>query len=239
MARAVAVQHAHQLAVGQSLRLLPGQSAGAEHRPDRHWWVGTTLRFGNAPNGEIDVLNVSLWPPVYSRHGELIGSTRFVASIRRANLDGSGVEDLVMEASSRPRSIALDVSGGKLYWTDNGTNSIGRANLDGSGAEDFVTGLSSYATGIALDPTGGMIYWIDDDADRIQRANLDGTGVEDIVMSGLAWPHGLAVDPVNQKLYWSHRRGGKITRANLDGTSISNVVVSDGNNLEFYGIALH
>ena len=118
-----------------------------------------------------------------------------VASIRRANLDGSGVEDLVMEASSRPRSIALDVSGGKLYWTDNGTNSIGRANLDGSGAEDFVTGLSSYATGIALDPTGGMIYWIDDDADRIQRANLDGTGVEDIVMSGLAWPHGLAVDP--------------------------------------------
>ena len=40
-------------------------------------------------------------------------------------------------------------------------------------------------------------------------------------------------------MYWTEQSAGNIRRANLDGTSISNFVVSDGNNLEFYGIALH
>ena len=64
--------------------------------------------------------------------------------IQRANLDGSNVEDLVTQGLSSPRGIALDVEGGKMYWTDSGTDKIQRANLDGSNIEDLVTqGLSS------------------------------------------------------------------------------------------------
>ena len=38
--------------------------------------------------------------------------------IQRANLDGSNIEDLVTQGLSGPAGIALDVEGGKMYWTD-------------------------------------------------------------------------------------------------------------------------
>ena len=57
--------------------------------------------------------------------------------IRRANLDGSNVEDLLRQSShSGSRDIALDVAGGKMYWTT--VSKIRRANLDGSNVEDLV-----------------------------------------------------------------------------------------------------
>ena len=55
------------------------------------------------------------------------------------------MEDLVTDTSGLiyPKGIALDLSSGKMYWTDSGTRKIQRANLDGSGVEDLVTsGLS-------------------------------------------------------------------------------------------------
>ena len=71
------------------------------------------------------------------------------AKIQRSNLDGSGVEDLVtgLEGSG---GIALDVSGGKMYWTDLITEKIQRSNLDGSGVEDLVTTGLERPFGIAL-----------------------------------------------------------------------------------------
>jgi hypothetical protein len=71
------------------------------------------------------------------------------AKIQRANLDGTGVEDLVTGVLG-PHGIALDVAGGKMYWTDGQTHKIQRANLDGTEVEELVTGLSS-PFGIALD----------------------------------------------------------------------------------------
>ena len=110
--------------------------------------------------------------------------------IQRSNLDGSGVEDLVT-GLRRPGGIALDVSGGKMYWTDLDTDrKIHRSNLDGSGVEDLVTGLRN-PKGIALDVSGGKMYWTDDFS-KIQRSNLDGSGVEDLV-TGLEFPTGIAL----------------------------------------------
>ena len=79
--------------------------------------------------------------------------------IQRSNLDGSGVEDLVTTGLGNPDGLALDVSGGKLYWTDFGTDKIQRSNLDGSGVEDLVTRGLDYPWGIALDVSGGKLYW--------------------------------------------------------------------------------
>ena len=42
-----------------------------------------------------------------------------------------------------PWGIALDVAGGKMYWTDAGSDKIQRANLDGSGVEDLIITYSS------------------------------------------------------------------------------------------------
>ena len=111
--------------------------------------------------------------------------------IHRSNLDGSDVEDLVTTGLESPSGIALDVAGGKMYWTDTGTHKIQRSNLDGSGVEDLVTGVV-HPFDIALDVAGGKMYWPEGWTDKVQRSNLDGSGVEDLV-TGLGWPTGIAL----------------------------------------------
>ena len=69
--------------------------------------------------------------------------------IQRANLNGSGIEDLVV-GLIRPAGIALDIARGKMYWTDPIPDKIQRANLNGSNIEDLITTGLSGATGIAL-----------------------------------------------------------------------------------------
>ena len=82
---------------------------------------------------------------------------RTTDKIQRANLDGSGVRDLVTDGLANPQSLALDTEDGKLYWTDWGTDKIQRANLDGTAVEDVVSSGLADPWGIALqDP------WIGD-----------------------------------------------------------------------------
>ena len=73
--------------------------------------------------------------------------------------------------------MALDLPGGKIYWTDDGSRDIRRANLDGSSQEILVIDLSS-PRGISLDLPGGKMYWVVRDTGDIRRANLDGSGQE-------------------------------------------------------------
>ena len=70
-------------------------------------------------------------------------------SIKRANLDGSDVEVLIILGSSFPLGIAVDPFEGKMYWSEG--DKIRRANLDGSNIEDVVTTGLVKAWGIALD----------------------------------------------------------------------------------------
>ena len=160
--------------------------------------------------------------------------------IRRANLNGSDVEDLVTSAQgvAYPGHIALDVAGGKMYWTDRGTRKIQRANLDGSNIEDLVTsaqGLINTPAGIALDIAGGKMYWTDSHWNRIQRANLDGSNIEDLVTHGLRSPEGIALDVAGGKMYWTDPHASKIQRANLDGSNIEDLVT--GSNAIYPGFS--
>ena len=166
--------------------------------------------------------------------------------IQRANLDGSSPEALVTTGLVNPQSIALDVAGGKMYWTDSGTggqnalenDKIQRANLDGSNVETLLTFQNQLRLprGIALDVAGGKMYWTDIVRDRIRRANLDGTEPEDILntrtfggqsLGGPATaPRDIALDLTSDppKMYWvdagtNNVNNGKIWRANLDGSS--------------------
>ena len=145
--------------------------------------------------------------------------------IQRANLDGTNVEDLVTTEITL-EGIALDVSGGKMYWMDSDEGKIQRANLDGTNVEDLITDGLRSPRGIALDVSGGKMYWIDSSEDKIQRANLDGTQVEDLVTSGLRSPRGIALDVSGGKMYWIDSSEDKIQRANLDGTNMEDLVTS-------------
>ena len=148
--------------------------------------------------------------------------------IQRANLDGSNIEDLVTRTQGLgfPNSIALDIAGGKMYWTDGGI--IQRANLDGSNVETLVRGLVNLST-IALDVEGSKMYWTDAGTivtAKIQRANLDGSNIEDLVTrdQGLDNPIGIALDVSGGKMYWTDYSTDKIQRANLDGSNVEDLV---------------
>jgi len=158
-----------------------------------------------------------------------------VHRITRANLDGS--DPVVLVNGYRPYGIALDVAGGKIYWTDQ-SGDIYRANLeDGSGVESVVSTSGPY--GIALDLDGGKMYWTDTDPDRVARANLDGSGVEELV-TDMNLDTAIALDVEEGKMYWGDYvflEGGIIRRANLDGSEPEELL-NVGTGDTPYGIAL-
>ena len=125
-------------------------------------------------------------------NGKIYWTNSEAETIQRANLDGTGVEDVV-EWRRVPRGIALDVKQGKIYSTEidftTGAGTIRRLNFDGTKPQTVLkpanidlrkTRLSG-PLGIAVDPYGGKIYWTDLNPGRIHRANLNGTGAEDFV----------------------------------------------------------
>ena len=147
------------------------------------------------------------------------GAETGAGKIRRADLDGSNVEDL-FTGLDYPYGIALDMAGGKIYWT--GTGKIQRADLNGSNVEDLFTGLD-YPYGIALDMAGGKIYWTDWDSGKIQCADFNGSNVEDLV-TGLDSPRAIALDVAGGKIYWTDYFAGKIQRADLNGSNVEDLV---------------
>ena len=168
-------------------------------------------------------------PPIY-------WSDKSTGKIYRVNLDGSNVEDLVIQGLDESTDIALDVVSGKMYWTNYDTDQIQRANLDGSNIEDLVTQGLDGPAGIALDVAGGKMYWVNTGlradlegrlnvgTQKIQRANLDGSNVEDLVTRGLEHPDGIALDVVSGKMYWMDWDTDKIQRANLDGSNVEDLI---------------
>ncbi len=70
--------------------------------------------------------------------GKMYWTSPSTARIRRANLDGTKIEDIVTEGLINPHQIVLDTAAGKIYWTDKFTRKVQRANLDGTDVEDIV-----------------------------------------------------------------------------------------------------
>ena len=134
-----------------------------------------------------------------------------VHTIRRANLDGSQRETLVSEGllSLSVRDIALDVAGGKMYWTE--LNAIRRANLDGSQREKLVSGwLWVDVNELALDVARGKMYWTE--YDTIKRANLDGSQRETLVSGVYAYDLVLAVTSTSRRSAITSQRSERFTR---------------------------
>ncbi len=165
------------------------------------------------------------------------GAGSAAEKIKRANLDGTGVQDLVTAtgfgtiAAYDATGLALDTVNGKLYWSRASLGEINRCNLDGTLPERLIQQypyngihipasepLSSTFTpeSLAVDPIGGKVYWFDSFLDRIERANLDGTGRQTLAVG--AGAAGIAIDPVVGKLYWASTDANVIRASNFDGT---------------------
>ena len=179
--------------------------------------------------------------------------------VMRANLDGSNVETLVdsSEGDSRPGpdatkwcvGIAVDVDGGKVYWTQKGPDNankgrIFRANIETPPGQtpanrrdvELVYDSLPEPIDLDIDPATRTLYWTDrGDPPRgntVNRAPLDARQRErkapEIVFSNLMEGIGLALDHKNGRMFITDL-GGSVYSASLDGSNQKVVVFAEGN----------
>lgn len=111
-------------------------------------------------------------------------------SIKRANLDGTGVEVVLSSTLDvlNTNYLALDSSGSKIYWvTQSPAPAVRRVNVNGSGTvETLVTAAAGGLTnpqGIALDIPENLMYWTDTgNGGAIKRATLTGANITIFVL---------------------------------------------------------
>jgi DNA-binding beta-propeller fold protein YncE len=180
--------------------------------------------------------------------------------VMRANLDGSQIETLIDTSEGDPRpgkiikkwcvGIALDVEGGKLYWTQKGSDNAGegrifRANLEipqgqtpanRKDIELLYAGLPE-PIDLELDLANRRIYWTDrGDPPRgntVNRAPMDpdqGNGKKEpeIVFDHLMEGIGIALDLKGGRMFLTDL-GGSIYSASLDGSNRKTVLAAEGN----------
>jgi DNA-binding beta-propeller fold protein YncE len=192
------------------------------------------------------------------KNGKLYWSDREGMRVMRANLDGSNIETLVQtgsgEADRRDArrwcvGIALDVEGGKLYWTQKGNDNAGegrifRANLEipkghePASRQDIEVLFDSLPEPIDLDLDleNRLLYWTDrGDPPRgntVNRAPLDtvpGSRKEpEIIFTHLMEGIGLALDLKGKRMFVTDF-AGTVYSANLDGTNQKTLLVAQGN----------
>jgi hypothetical protein len=180
--------------------------------------------------------------------------------VMRANLDGSNIETLIdtSEGDTRPGKvikkwcvgIALDVEGGKLYWTQKGSDNAGegrifRASLEipkGQSAanrkdvELLYDGLPE-PIDLELDLANRTMYWTDrGDPPRgntVNRAPMDpsqGHGKREpvVIFDHLMEGIGIALDLKGGRMFLTDL-GGSVYSANLDGSNKKTLLGAEGN----------
>lgn len=145
-------------------------------------------------------------------------ATDNVPGLYRSDLDGSDPQNLLLDL---PSSLALDFSGGRLYWISYYDPDVIRsANQNGSDQQTLLTGLSS-PRGLSVDAVGGKMYWTESGPPRLRRANLDGSGAEDLATAAIPFSH-TALALGLGKVYWLAQPSAttnELRRANLDGSN--------------------
>ena len=193
------------------------------------------------------------------KNGKLYWCDREGMRVMRCNLDGSKIETLVdtSQGDSRPGpdarkwcvGIALDVEGGKLYWTQKGSDNAGegrifRANLEipkgqtPANRKDIELLYENLPEPIDLDLdiANRTMYWTDrGDPPRgntVNRAPMDvapgQSSVPEIVVHDLMEGIGLFLDLKGRRMFFADF-GGSVYSANLDGSDKKTLLFAQGN----------
>ena len=139
--------------------------------------------------------------------------------VRRSELDGSMVTDIVTTTLDENRGISHDPVTQLLWIIDKNTQSIRTALYDGTLLTTILTNpdVGTNPSSITVDSVNGKIYWNKTNgADRdILRANLDGSTIETVITDRNIFLH--KVDPVSQKVYYGSEGG--LRRVDGDGNN--------------------
>jgi hypothetical protein len=179
--------------------------------------------------------------------------------VMRANLDGSKIETLVDTSQGDPRpgpdatkwcvGIAIDVEGGKFYWTQKGSDNsekgrIFRANLELTPGEtpvdrrdiELVYDKLPEPIDLEIDPATRTLYWTDrGDPPRgntVNRAPLDSPPGKrpspEIIFSHLMEGIGLSLDHEGGRMFITDL-GGSVYSLGLDGSKPKVLLFAQGN----------
>lgn len=93
--------------------------------------------------------------------------------IRRANLDGCCIQDVVTGLTGDVNKIELEPTAGRVYWIRN--EFIRRANLDGTGIEDVIQRTGYGVWDFVIDESRGKLYWLESNASEaaLRQVNLE------------------------------------------------------------------
>ncbi|WKV13843.1 PKD domain-containing protein [Marivirga harenae] len=148
---------------------------------------------------------------------------------------GVGEENVNADINGFGNGLAIDRTGGKLYYADDDNLSLNIMNLDGSNPEVLYEGLTGIGS-VAVDSESGKVYWTNRTDGVVQRGNLDGTGSVETIIDGLSLPEGIAVH--NGKIYVSDVDvppiGENIYVANSNGSGLEIFVAGSWG----YGMAI-
>jgi DNA-binding beta-propeller fold protein YncE len=194
------------------------------------------------------------------KNGKLYWCDREGMRVMRCNLDGSEIETLVdtSHGDLRPGpdatkwcvGIALDVKGGKLYWTQKGSDNAGqgrifRANLEipkgqtPANRNDIELLYENLPEPIDLDLdiANRTMYWTDrGDPPRgntVNRAPMDAaapgkSAVPEVVVHDLMEGIGLFLDLKGGRMFIADF-GGSVYSAKLDGSDKKTLLFAQGN----------
>jgi hypothetical protein len=138
-------------------------------------------------------------------HGKMYWTDYRLKMIRRANLDGSNVEDLPFKCDGNPTDIALDASCNMVFWTEE----LHREQVPVSGSIQWahVSGVRfdnplaiGRSQGLAVDAMADWVYW--GEFGRIQRARSDWSETETVVFFSNGTLTGPALDLNAERLYF-------------------------------------
>ena len=224
---------------------------------------------GTIDRADLDGTNVTnivpsgkTWTPkqlqLDAKNRKLYWSDREGMRVMRSNLDGSNIETLVETGhgdADRPDArnwcvgIAIDVNGGKFYWTQKGNDNAGEGRIFRAGLEipkgqtpanrrDIEVLFDNLPEPIDLDLDLGnrIMYWTDrGDPPRgntVNRAPMDAAPGKrkepEIVFNHLMEGIGLSLDLENKRMFLTDL-GGSVYSVNLDGSNKKNIVFAQGN----------
>lgn len=146
-------------------------------------------------------------------------------SIRRANLDGSDVEDVMLDLFF-PRAITIDFQNNRLLWIEEGVAEfknvtlgyikIQRADADGGNIEEIIGGYTIPLAGGSI--FGECIHgvcktWI----------KPEGQDAVEIDPEQLFHPLSLAIDN-EEHIYWHDQRSDFFQQMDLDGKVVKDIL---------------
>ena len=113
--------------------------------------------------------------------GKVYWSNTTADSIQRADLTGMNVETVLSSAGAT--SLAIDVSGRKLYYASRSGNRVGVLNL-ATGAPLADLAATTEPEAAAFDPADGRVYWSNPMERRIRRSPAAAPAVENWLYIG-------------------------------------------------------